>query len=124
MNIRQTKILFFFVSFLLYGCGATVPIVKPVAYYPPRAYAQIVGYIPQNSIYIGTIKLVPRGDALVRSEQQKVRVMKRLQESAAEAGADFVVVKDIQRSNKDYLLDWNFSDGYTIEGEMFRRVDK
>ena len=65
---------------------------------------------------------MPRGDASVRSKQLKERVIKRLQKQAAEAGADFVVITDIQRSNKDYALDWNFSDGYTIEGEMFRKT--
>lgn len=102
---------------------ATVPIVKPIKYYAPRAYAQIVEYIPNGTIYIGTIKLVPRGDASVRSERQKERVLEGLKEHAAKAGADYVVITDIQRSNKDYLLDWNPSDGYTIEGEMFRRIE-
>lgn len=112
-----------FVVVILSGC-ATIPIAKPIKYYSPRDITEIVDDIPHNCIYIGTIKMVPRGDASVRSERQKERVLRRLQREAAKVGADCVFITDIQRSNKDYLLDWNFSDGYTIEAEMFRRVDK
>lgn len=118
----RNKFIIYCVFVLLTSC-AVVPIVKPVKYYSPKASAQLVDYIPQGTIYIGTVKVVPRGDASLTTEKQKQKAIQRLLESAAEAGADYVVIVDIQKSNKDYLLDFNYSDGYTIAGEMFRKIE-
>lgn len=118
-DMRYRSIIYFVV--LLFTSCAVVPIVKPVKYYPSQASAQLVDYIPRGTMYIGTVKVVPRGDASLTTEKQKKRAIHKLLESAAKAGADYVVITDIQKSNKDYIGDFNYSDGYTIEGEMFRR---
>ena len=101
------------------------PIIKTVKYYAPRYQsAEIVDYIPKETIYIGTIKIVPGDDAFIRSERRKQEAIQRMQKEAAKAGADFVVITDVQKTNRDYLLDVVESDGYTIEGEMFRIIEK
>lgn len=105
------------------SCMTITPIIKPIKYYSPRHSAQLVDFIPKGTVFIGSAKVVPGDNALSTSDRRKQRAIQRLLEEAAKAGADFVVITDIQRSNKDYLLDWNFSDGYTIEGEMFRRIE-
>lgn len=120
--MKLKYLLFFFCACIFTSC-AVVPIVKPVKYYSPRPYAEIVDCIPKETIYIGTVKIVPRGDAWLRSNGQKQYAIRRLQKSAAKAGADYVVIFDIKKSNKDYFFDLNYSDGYTIMGEMFRLVE-
>jgi len=124
MHTKCVFRLVFYCAIILLASCATVPIVKPVKYYSPRSSAQVVDYIPIGTIYIGTVKVVPRGDASLTTKKQKQRAVRKLQKAAAEAGADYVVITDIQKSNKDYLLDFNFSDGYTIEGEMFRQISE
>lgn len=109
---------------LLSSCMRLVPIAKPTKYYSPKSHAELVNYIPDGTIFIGTIKIVPGDDACVRSERRKQQALSKIQEEAAKAGADYVVIRDIQISNRDYILDITFSDGYTIEGEMFRIVEK
>ena len=104
------------------GCMILTPIVKPTRYYSPRSNAQIVDYIPNGVIYIGTIKIVPGDDACLRIESRKQEAIQKMQQEAAKAGADYVVITDIQKTNRDYLLDVTYSDGYTIEGEMFRNI--
>lgn len=105
-----------------YSC-AIVPIVKPIQYYSPRPYAQVVDYIPKGTIYIGTAKMVP-GDYTFITAKIKQNVIDKLLREAAKAGADYVVITDIQNNNKDYFFDVTYSDGYTIEGEMFRRISE
>lgn len=110
---------------LLSGCSILTPIVKPVKYYSARNLpSEIVDYIPKGTIYIGTIKIVPGDDAFIRSERRKQRAIEKMQKEAAKVGADYVVIIDVQKNNKDYWLDAAFSDGYTIEGEMFRRTSE
>lgn len=116
--------IFLFVASLLTGCQTIVPIVKPVKYYSARASADAVDYIPKGTIYIGTIKVVPGDDAFLRTESRKQQAIHKMLDSAAQAGADYVVITDIQNNNKDYFFDVTYSDGYTIEGEMFRRISE
>lgn len=111
-------------ALVFFACMILTPIVKPIKYYSPRAHAECVDYIPKGTIYIGTIKIVPGDDAFIRSERRKRRAIKKMQKEAAKVGADYVVITDIQKNNKDYFLDISYSDGYTIEGEMFRLVEK
>lgn len=122
----KLKYLFlFFCAFFLSGCMILTPIVKPTKYYSSRFHpAEVVDFIPNGTIYIGTIKIVPGDDAFIRSERRKQKAIKRMQEEAAKVGADYVVIIDAQKNNKDYLLDISYSDGYTIEGEMFRRISE
>ena len=124
MRNKHIFTLTIYCAFILLASCATVPIVKPVKYYSPRSSAQVVDYIPAGTIYIGMVKIVPRGDTSLTTEKQKQRAINKLQKSAAEAGADYVVIIDIQKSNRDYLLDFNYSDGYTIKGEMFRQISE
>ena len=105
---------------LLMGCQTIVPIVKPVKYYSARSHAVDVDYIPDGTVYIGTVKVVPGDDALLRSKSRKQRAIRKMLAAAAKAGADYVVITDIDKTNKDYWLDITYSAGYTIEGEMFR----
>ena len=107
---------------VLSGCMILTPIVKPTKYYSPKAYAEIMNQIPAGTIFIGTIKIVPGDDAFIRSERRKQQAIQKMQECAAKAGADYVVITDIQKTDKDYFFDVTYSDGYTIEGEMFRRI--
>ena len=123
LNDMHNKYFICLFVLLLTSCCSIVPIVKPLKYYPPSVSIQLVDYIPQGTMYIGTVKVVPRGDAMLTTEKQKQRAIQQLLESAAEAGANYVVINDLQKSSKDYLFDFNFSDGYTREGEMFRAVN-
>ena len=49
--------------------------------------------------------------------------MNKLLKEAAKVGADYVYIKSIEKTNKDYTIDYTFSDGYTIMGEMYRIMD-
>lgn len=110
---------------LLTSCQTIVPIVKPIKYYSPRSNsAEVVNYIPNGTIFIGTIKIVPGDDAFIRSESRKNQAIKKMQKEAAKAGADYIVITGIQKNNRDYWLDVSYSDGYTIEGEMFRKISE
>ncbi len=124
MNVYQKIVLISGCICILNGCVILTPIVKPVKYYSPRPSAELVDYIPKGTIFIGTVKIVPGDDASIRSNRRKQRVIRKMQDEAAKVGADYVVITDIQKNNKDYLIDISFSDGYTIEGEMFRRMSK
>ena len=109
---------------MLTSCMILTPIVKPAKFYAPRNNpADVVDYIPNGTIYIGTVKIVPGDDAFIRSERRKRKAIRRLQAEAAKAGADYVVITDVQKTNRDYFIDAAFSDGYTIEGEMFRKTE-
>lgn len=109
----------------LSSCMILTPIVKPVKYYSQRFhYAEVVDYIPNGTIFIGTIKIVPGDDAFIRSERRKQQAIIKMQEEAAKAGADYIVIIDVQKNNRDYWLDVSYSDGYAIEGEMFRRISE
>ena len=108
---------------MLTSCMILTPIVKPAKFYAPRNNpADVVDYIPNGTIYIGTVKIVPGDDAFIRSERRKRKAIRRLQAEAAKAGADYVVITDVQKTNRDYFIDAAFSDGYTIETEMFRKI--
>ncbi len=122
--MKRNYLYVLFCACLLASCSVLTPIVKPVKQYPPRPSAEVVDYIPQGTIFIGTIKIVPGDDAFIRSERRKQRAIRKMQKEAAKVGADFVIITDFQKNNKDYLLDVSYSDGWTIEGEMFRIVDK
>ena len=41
-------------------------------------------------------------------------------DEAAKVGADYVHIKSIEKTNKDFFFDIVYSDGYTIMGEMYR----
>lgn len=73
---------------------------------------------------IGTIKIVPGDDALNSSGKRLQQTIHAIQEHAARVGADYVVITDRQKNNKDYKFDISWSDGYTVEGEMFRSIGK
>lgn len=125
MHKLHIGLIAFACACVLSGCMILTPIVKPIKYYAPRNHsAEIVGYIPDGAIFIGTIKIVPGDDALIRSERRKQQALKKLQEEAAKVGADYIVITGIQKNNRDYLLDISYSDGYTIEGEMFRQISE
>lgn len=114
-----------FVCALIFSsCMILTPIVKPIKYYSPRSHAECVEYIPDGATYIGTIKIVPGDDAFILSEARKRRAIQKMQKEAAKVGADYVLIIDVQKSNRDYIFDISFSDGYTIEGEMFRSEEK
>lgn len=109
----------------LSGCMILTPIVKPIKYYSPRYLpAEVVDYIPDGTIFIGYIKIVPGDDAFIRSYRRKSQAIIKMQKEAAKVGADYVMIKDIQKNNKDYFFDVSYSDGYTIEGEMFRLINE
>lgn len=120
MNRYFGYTIIFACALIFFGCRIITPIVKPIKNYSPRPYAELFDYIPDNTIFIGTIKIVPGDDAFIRSERRKQRAIKKMQKEAAKVGADYVVITDIQKNNKDYFFDVAYSDGYTIEGEMFR----
>ena len=122
MNLKY--IFLFLCVFLLSNCSILTPIVKPIKYYSARNNSSIVDSIPDGTIYIGTIKIVPGDDAFIRSNWRKQQSIKKMQVEAAKVGADYIIIIDTQKNNKDYWLDVSFSDGYTIEGEMFRLIDK
>ena len=109
-------------SSIYVGCAVLTPIVKVNRHYSPRANAVIVDSVPANTIFIGTVKIVPGDDGLIRPKKLN-KVINCLLEEAAEAGADYVYVRDISKSNKDYFFDVDFADGYTVTGEMFRLVE-
>ena len=120
---QQKYLIILLCACVLTSCMILTPIVKPVKYYSPRQYpAEVVNYIPSGTAFIGTIKIVPGDDAFIRSERRKQQAIKKMQKEAAKVGADYVVIIDIQKNNRDYSLEVSYSDGYTIEGEMFRRV--
>jgi hypothetical protein len=98
------------------------PIVHVTTYCPARPYATLVTEIPANTKYLGTVKIVPGDDNLI-SSFNKEKVMNKLLKEAAKVGADYVYIKSIEKTNKDYAIDYTFSDGYTIMGEMYRLVD-
>lgn len=122
--MRLKYLFVLFSTCMLTGCMILTPIVKPVKYYPSRHdAAEVVDHIPKGTIFIGTIKIVPGDDAFIRSERRKQNAINKMQKEAAKVGADYVVIIDTQKTNRDYWLDAAFSDGYTIEGEMFRLVE-
>ena len=125
MHKIQISLTTFVCAFALSGCMILTPIVKPIKYYSPRSLAaEVVDYIPDGTIYIGIIKIVPGDDAFIRSERRKQQAIIRMQKEAAKVGADYVVITDVLKNNRDYWLDVSYSDGYTIEGEMFRRISE
>lgn len=120
--IQYTKYIIICFALSLISC-AIIPIVKPLRYYPPRQQAELVNYIPEGTMYIGSAKMVP-GDYTFIIAKIRQNVIDKLLREAAQAGADYVVITDIQKNNKDYFFDVTYSDGYTIEGEMFRRISE
>lgn len=107
------------IVFCFNACSLLQPIVHVTAYYPARAYATLVAEIPAGTKYIGTVKIVP-GDNAFRISFKKEEIMNKLLEEAAKVGADYVHIKSIEKTNKDFFFDIVYSDGYTIMGEMYR----
>ena len=104
------------------ACFVLQPIVHVTAYCSARPYATLVNEIPNGAKYLGTVKIVP-GDYTFISSFNKCKMINKLLDEAAKVGADFVYIKSIDKTKKDYVIDITFSDGYTIMGEMYRLQD-
>ena len=98
------------------------PIVHVTSYCSSRPYATLVTEIPAGTKYLGTVKIVPGDDNFI-SSFDKDKIINKLLDEAAKVGADYVYIKSIDKTNKDYAIDITFSDGYTIMGEMYRLQD-
>jgi hypothetical protein len=120
---RYIRILFLVLIVCCFNaCNLLQPIVHVTAYCPARPYAILVTEIPAGTKYLGTVKIVP-GDNAFRTSFKKEKIMNKLLDEAAKVGADYVYVKSIEKTNKDFFFDLVYSDGYTIMGEMYRLQD-
>ncbi len=117
--MKKWKLLIGLICLVFVGCfPAFVPIVKVDGYYRPTQSAQLVNEIPEDAIYIGTIKLVPHDLAGFRSRNID-KVYYLLQHESAKVGARYIYVTNLTRRPIDYI--WEYLDsGYTIQAELYR----
>jgi glycine betaine/choline ABC-type transport system substrate-binding protein len=114
------KIIYAFVFLILCtSCNSFVPIVKTYGYYPPTSNAIIVNNIPASAEYIGTIAIHPNDHPLF-SGWDKERLYTQLKTAAANAGARYIYITNLEASSVDYWFNYDNGDGFSVRAELYR----
>ena len=90
-------------------CGRYHPILKLIKRYPQTDNAEIVTVVPEEAIFIGTIKMVPRDEPFPHVDSNRI-LFKNLIKCSAKAGARYIYI----------ISHYETDESWFIEAELYR----